>query len=76
MEQKLSEGNPIVIHENSFIGRNVFIAPGVVIGKHCVVGAYSLVTKSFPDYTMIVGSPARAIKRFCLETCEWVGCHE
>lgn len=74
MEQPLSEGKPIIIHENSFIGRNVFIAPGVELGKHCVVGAYSLVTTSFPDYTMIVGSPAKAIKRFCLETRQWIGC--
>jgi acetyltransferase-like isoleucine patch superfamily enzyme len=76
MDQPLSEGREIVIGEGSFIGRNVFIAPGVELGVHCVVGAYSLVNRSFGDYTMIVGSPARAIKRFCLETGEWVAYHE
>lgn len=72
MKQPLAEGKPIFIGENSFIGRNVIIMPGVTIGKFCVVGAYSLVNKSFPDYCMIVGNPARIIKTFCFKTQTWI----
>lgn len=37
-------------------GKNVYI------GKHCVIGANSVVTKDIPDYCVAVGSPARVIK--------------
>ena len=40
------------------------ILPGVIIGKKCVVGAGSIVTKSIPDYSIAVGNPARIIKRY------------
>ena len=33
------------------------------IGKHCVIGANSVVTKDVPDYCVAVGSPARVIKK-------------
>ena len=38
---------------------------GSSIGNHCIVGAGSLVTqnKSFPDYSLIVGSPAKVIRK-------------
>ena len=35
--------------------------PGVKIGKGCVVGVNSVVTKDVPDYAIVVGSPARVI---------------
>lgn len=34
----------------------------VKIGKHCVIGANSVVTKDVPDYCVAVGSPTRVIK--------------
>ena len=37
---------------------------GARIGAHCLVGANALVTegKEFPDYSLIVGSPAKAVR--------------
>ena len=35
--------------------------PGVHIGKGCVVGVNSVVTKDVPDYSIVVGAPARVI---------------
>ncbi|WP_198018166.1 acyltransferase [Hippea jasoniae] len=52
----------IVIGEGSWIGRNACILGGVKLGKNCVVGANSVVTKSFESYSVIVGSPAKQIK--------------
>jgi acetyltransferase-like isoleucine patch superfamily enzyme len=72
MEQHLESKGPVYIGENTFVGYGVSVLPGVVLGKHCIVGTRSVVTRSFPDYSMIGGSPARLIKRYCLETKKWV----
>lgn len=45
------------------IGANSTLLPGVVIGKHALVGAGSVVTKDVPDYAVVVGNPARVIKQ-------------
>jgi acetyltransferase-like isoleucine patch superfamily enzyme len=70
--QPLFTKGPVIIGENSFLGLRACILPGVKLGKHCVVGSNSVVTKSFPDYSMIVGSPARLVKTYCLEKKEWL----
>ncbi len=60
------------IGDNTWLGEHVCILPGVKLGKGCVVGANTVVTKSFPDYCMIVGSPARIVKRFSFEKGKWL----
>ncbi len=53
-----------VIGDNSLIGMGATVLNGVRIGRNCLVGANALVTegKEFPDNSLIVGSPARAIR--------------
>lgn len=53
----------IVIGDHSWIGASSIIMPGVVLGKFCVVAANSYVNKSFPDYSVIGGTPARLLKK-------------
>ena len=45
------------------VGINAVIVGNVKIGKHCVIGANSVVTKDIPDYCVAVGSPAKVIKK-------------
>lgn len=61
----------VEIGESSFIGCGAKIMPGVILGKHCVVGANAVVTKSFPDYCVIVGNPAKCIKKFDIMSESW-----
>lgn len=59
------------IGSNCFIGYGVAIQAGTILGKQCVVGASSVVRGHFPDYSVIVGIPARVIKRFNEDTKTW-----
>lgn len=52
------------VGEGSLIGIGAVVLNGAKIGKGCLVGAGALVTegKEFPDGSMIIGSPAKAVK--------------
>lgn len=57
------EPKNVEIGENCWIGMNSIILPGVKLGDQTIVGAGSVVTKSFPDGNcVIVGNPARKVK--------------
>lgn len=53
----------IVIDEDVWLGVGVTVLSGVHIGRGCIIGAGSLVTKSLPPYSVAVGSPARILKK-------------
>ncbi|PNT91552.1 DapH/DapD/GlmU-related protein [Clostridium thermosuccinogenes] len=58
-----AEGKDIIIGEKCWIGMNSVILPGVVLGPNTIVGAGSIVTKSFPEGNCVIaGNPAKLIK--------------
>lgn len=62
MKSGMSESREIIIEDDCFIGAHSFILKGVHLGRHCVVGANSVVTKSYPAGSVIAGNPAKKIK--------------
>lgn len=68
-----NDGEPnLLIDDDTWLGTNVVIVGNVRIGKHCVIGANSVVTKDIPDYSVAAGIPAKVIKRYDFEKEEWV----
>lgn len=59
------------IGKGCFIGYGAAIQAGTVLGKHCIVGANSVVRGSFPDYCVIVGAPAKVVKTYSHKTKNW-----
>ena len=54
---------PIVLKKGAWIGAGVTILPGITIGKYAVIGAASVVTHDVGNYEVVVGNPAKCIKR-------------
>lgn len=73
IKQTLSGGKqpieraPVVIGDATYVGPQSIITMGVEIGKHCLVGANSMVTKSFPDHSIIAGNPAKLIGKVIID---------
>ncbi|MFZ5906246.1 MAG: CatB-related O-acetyltransferase [Nitrospirota bacterium] len=54
---------PVTIGHDVWIGDNAVILKGVKIGNGAVVGAGAIVTRDVPDYTIVVGNPARPLRK-------------
>ncbi|MBE5887928.1 MAG: acetyltransferase [Lachnospiraceae bacterium] len=62
----------VKIGNRVWIGENVVVLKGVTIGDGCVIGSASVVTKSIPNGCIVVGSPAKVIKKYDEERQEWL----
>jgi acetyltransferase-like isoleucine patch superfamily enzyme len=69
--QGIRDIRPVQIGDETWLGQNVCVLPGVRIGKHCVVGAGAVVTRDVPDFSVAVGCPAVVIRRFNPEERAW-----
>ena len=52
---------PVIIGVASWVGLGAIIMPGTILGNGCIVGAGAVVTKSFPDGSIVAGNPAKII---------------
>lgn len=49
------------IFDYTVVGAHSLILSGVIIGENCLIGINSVVTKNFPDYSLVRGSPAKLV---------------
>ena len=55
--------DPVIIGSNVWIGSGAIILPGVTVGDNSVVAAGSIVTRDVPSCSLVVGIPARPVRR-------------
>lgn len=72
VKRKLVSHGPVVIGSNVWVGDHVVIVGPVKIGNGVVIGANSVVTRDIPDDVMVVGIPAKVLKRFDRKSGRWV----
>jgi len=75
--EHVTVGHKVMLHgctigDESLIGIGAIVLNGAKIGRNCLVGAGALVTegKEFPDGSMIIGSPAKAVRQLSPEQIE------
>lgn len=61
----------VSIGKNCLLGFGSVVFPGVELGNNVIVGANSIVTHSFPSYSVVVGNPARIIKQYSFSKGTW-----
>ncbi|KHL08388.1 succinyltransferase-like protein [Mumia flava] len=60
--QGFTSRGPTIVGDNTWLGANVVVTSGVTIGRRCVVGANSVVTRDLPAFSVAAGAPARVIR--------------
>ena len=71
LEQEVVCPGPVAIGDGTWIGENASIL-SCKIGRNCVVGSNAVVTRDVPDYSVVVGIPARVVKQFDPASKKWI----
>lgn len=66
------KGDRVLIEKGTWIGTNAVVVGNVHIGKNCVIGANSVVTKDVPDFCVVAGAPAKIIRKYDEISNSWV----
>jgi acetyltransferase-like isoleucine patch superfamily enzyme len=75
ISQGTTRGGTVRIEEGCWFGFGAAVVCSrgeLVIGRNSVIGAYAVVTRSVPAYSMVTGNPARVVKQFDLAQQRWV----
>lgn len=62
-QQGKTENKVTIIEDDCWIGTHVIMLPGRLLKKGSIVGAGAVVTKDFPEYSIIGGNPAKLIRQ-------------
>jgi len=63
LQSAITPFSPIVVEEDVWIGAHATILPGVRLGRGCIVGAGSVVTRDVPSFAVTFGVPARIARQ-------------
>jgi acetyltransferase-like isoleucine patch superfamily enzyme len=63
-DPRTSSDAPVIIGENVWLGFNVTVLKGVMIGENTLVATGSVVTKSLPTNVLAAGTPAKPVRTF------------
>ena len=63
--RRMGEIRRTLVREGATLGANCTIVCGTTIGRYAFVGAGAVVTKSVPDFALMVGNPARIVGWMC-----------
>lgn len=70
IEQGMTKPRKIIVEDDIWFGSRVIVLPSVTIGKGSVIGTGTVVTKSIPPYSVVVGNPGKIVKNRLLgESC-------
>lgn len=61
--QGYTKGKPVIIDDDVWIGRDVSIMAGRHISKGSIIAANCVLTKDFPEYSIVGGNPGKVIKK-------------
>ena len=61
------QAKPITIEKDVWMGGNVTVLPGVTVGEGSVIGAGTVVNRDIPPYSLVVGNPAKIIRKITEE---------
>ncbi|HEX7177703.1 MAG TPA: acyltransferase [Pyrinomonadaceae bacterium] len=65
-----AEPRAVVLEDNVWVGFDAVVLPGVRVGRGSVVGCKTVVAEDVPPYAVVVGSPARVVRRLDADDTE------
>ncbi len=72
IHQPMAEPRGVRIGPGCIVGPHVAILAGVTVGENTFIAANAVVTKSVPANSVVVGNPARVVRRYDRDRAEWV----
>ncbi|CAN5613815.1 hypothetical protein BH20ACT2_BH20ACT2_20620 [soil metagenome] len=70
--QPMAVPEPVIIGDGAYLGLGAIVLPGVTVGAQAYVGTGAVVTRDVEPATLVVGNPARPIRRHDPSTGTWV----
>jgi acetyltransferase-like isoleucine patch superfamily enzyme len=68
----LKLGRPLNLEEGCWVGNNCVVTGGITVGAGAIVGANSVINRDVPAETIVMGNPARLVRRKTAKGWEWL----